>query len=180
MWRICAANQWWSSFGARKGRHGKKPGPPVHDDLVQRHFSADGPNLLWLTDITEHATVEGKLYLCAVKDVFSNRIVGYSISDRIKARLAVDAVASAVARRSVHGMSDVGCVMHLAVAAGSGPGSSWPHFAVMAWSGRWAGSARLATTPTWRRSSACCTTTPSAGSTGPARVRTTALSLDRY
>ena len=37
------------------------------------------PNRLWLTDITEHATGEGKLYLCAVKDVYSGRIVGYSI-----------------------------------------------------------------------------------------------------
>ena len=48
------------------------------------------PNRLWLTDITEHWTGEGKLYLCAVKDVYSNRIVGYSIDSRMKARLAVD------------------------------------------------------------------------------------------
>ena len=40
-------------------------------------------------DITEHPTGEGKVYLCAVKDVFSNRFVGYSISDRMKAQLAV-------------------------------------------------------------------------------------------
>jgi hypothetical protein len=39
---------------------------------------------LWLADITEHKTSAGKLYLCAIKDVFSNRIVGYSISDRMK------------------------------------------------------------------------------------------------
>ena len=59
-------------------------------------------------DITEHKTAEGKLYLCAIKDVYSNRIVGYSISDRMKARLAVDAVNNAVARRG-----DVaGCVFH--------------------------------------------------------------------
>jgi len=80
----------------------------VHDDLVRREFTADAPNRLWLSDITEHKTGEGKLYLCAIKDVFSNRIVGYSISDRMKARLAVDAVNSAVARRG-----DVaGCVVH--------------------------------------------------------------------
>lgn len=53
--------------------------PPVHDDLVQRDFTADGPNRLWLADITEHRTAEGKLYLCAIKDVWSHRIVGYSI-----------------------------------------------------------------------------------------------------
>ena len=63
-----------------RGQNGKKPGPPAHDDLVERDFTADAPNQLWLTDITEHPTSEGKLYLCAVKDVFSNRIVGYSIS----------------------------------------------------------------------------------------------------
>jgi hypothetical protein len=71
-WRICRDNGWWSVFGKRRGR-GKnaKAGPPVHDDLVRRDFTADGPNRLWLTDITEHATGEGKLYLCAVKDVYS-------------------------------------------------------------------------------------------------------------
>jgi transposase InsO family protein len=48
----------------------------VHDDLVVRRFTAAAPNTLWLTDITEHPTAEGKLYLCAVKDVHSGRIVG--------------------------------------------------------------------------------------------------------
>ena len=88
-WRICRDNQWWSAFGKKRGKNGKRPGPPVHDDLVQRDFTADDVNELWLTDITEHWTDEGKLYLCAIKDVFSGRIVGYSISDRMKARLAV-------------------------------------------------------------------------------------------
>ncbi|WBO66292.1 IS3 family transposase [Streptomyces camelliae] len=99
-WRICRDNGWWSAFGKRRGR-GKnaKAGPPVHDDLVRRNFTADGPNRLWLTDITEHATGEGKLYLCAVKDVYSGRIVGYSIDARMKSRLAVAALESAVARR---------------------------------------------------------------------------------
>ena len=63
----------------KRGKNGKRPGPPVHDDLVNRDFTADEPNQLWLTDITEHRTGEGKLYLCAIKDVYSNRIVGYSI-----------------------------------------------------------------------------------------------------
>ncbi|MFB6537598.1 IS3 family transposase, partial [Streptomyces noursei] len=71
-------------------------------------FTASGPNRLWLTDITEHATDEGKLYLCAIKDVFSNSIVGYSIDVRMKSRLAVTALDNAVARREhVHG-----CVLH--------------------------------------------------------------------
>ena len=44
--------------------------------MVKREFIAFEQDELWLTDITEHATGEGKLYLCAIKDVFSNRIVG--------------------------------------------------------------------------------------------------------
>ena len=116
-WRICAANGWWSAFGKKRGKNGRKPGPPVHDDLctvtdekgrVRHEFTANAPNQLWLTDITEHKTAEGKLYVCAVKDVFSNRIVGYSIDSRMKSRLAVNALESAVARRG-----DVaGCVIH--------------------------------------------------------------------
>jgi transposase InsO family protein len=106
-WRICRENRWWSVFGKKRGR-GKKAGPPVHDDLVCRDFTADGPNRLWLTDITEHATGEGKLYLCAIKDVFSKRIVGYSIGSRMKSRLAVAALDNAVARRE----SVAGCVLH--------------------------------------------------------------------
>jgi putative transposase len=108
VWRHCAANGWWSRFGKRKPYRGAKAGPPVHDDLVRREFSAEAPNRLWLTDITEHRTDEGKLYLCAIKDVYSNRIVGYSIDSRMKARLAVAALDNAVARRG-----DVaGCILH--------------------------------------------------------------------
>ena len=109
VWRICRDNQWWSVFGKKRAAHGKKPGPPAHEDRVCRDFTATGANRLWLTDITEHPTGEGKVYLCAVKDVFSNRIVGYSISDRMKSQLAVDALASAVARR---GGDVAGCVVH--------------------------------------------------------------------
>ncbi len=108
-WKICRDNRWWSVFGKPRGR-GKnaKAGPPVHDDRVRRNFTADGPNRLWLTDIPEHATGEGKLYLCAVKDVYSGRIVGYSIDARMKSRLAAAALESALARR---GPAE-GCIVH--------------------------------------------------------------------
>ncbi|MCX4626603.1 IS3 family transposase [Streptomyces sp. NBC_01443] len=106
-WRICRDNRWWSVFGKKRGR-GKKAGPPVHDDLVRRDFTADGPNRLWLADITEHATGDGKLYLCAIKDVFSKRIVGYTIDARMKSRLAVTALDNAVARRE----HVDGCILH--------------------------------------------------------------------
>lgn len=108
-WRICSTNGWFSRFG-KKPRRGKgtKVGPPVHDDLVKRNFTAEASNQLWLADITEHRTLEGRLYLCAIKDVFSNRIVGYSIDSRMKSRIAVNALNNAVARRG-----DVaGCVLH--------------------------------------------------------------------
>ena len=107
-WRICRDNQWWSVFGKKRGKNGKRPGPLVHDDLVKRDFSADDVNELWLTDITEHWTDEGKVYLCAIKDEFFGRIVGYSISGRMKARLAVNALNNAVSRRS----DAAGCIVH--------------------------------------------------------------------
>jgi putative transposase len=108
VWKICSANGWWSSFGKKRGRNGKKAGPPVHDDRVQRDFTAHGPDELWLTDITEHPTAEGKLYLCAIKDAWSNRIVGYSIDERMTSHLAVRALSNAVARRP----GAAGCVVH--------------------------------------------------------------------
>jgi len=114
-WRICSSNRWWSVFGKPRGRNGKKkrsPGTPAFDDLVHRDFTSAEPNTLWLVDITEHWTGEGKLYLCAIKDCFSNRIVGYSIDSRMKARLAVRALENAVARRAAAGAEVAGCIVH--------------------------------------------------------------------
>jgi len=114
-WRICSANGWWSVFGKPRGRNGKKkpkPGTPAFADLVNRDFTAVEPNVLWLVDITEHWTSGGKLYLCAIKDCFSNKIVGYSIDSRMKARLAVAALENAVARRRVEGAEVAGCIVH--------------------------------------------------------------------
>ena len=87
----------------RPPRFGQDAGPAVHDDLVQRVFRAPAPDLVWLTDITEHPTLEGKLYCCSIKDVFSNRIVGYALGPRMTARLAVSALRSAIARRQPEG-----------------------------------------------------------------------------
>lgn len=90
-WRICSELGWWSAFGKPKRGKAKKPGPPVHDDLcavvddkgrVRHEFTADASNELWLTDITEHWTGEGKLYVCPIKDVYSNRIRG--LLDRLE------------------------------------------------------------------------------------------------
>jgi hypothetical protein len=140
-WRICSNNGWWSVFGKRKRGKNGKVGPPVHDNLVGRDFTAETPNRLWLTDITKHRTGEGKLYLCAIKDVFSNRIVGYSIDSRMKSRLATQALTSAVARRG----EVAGCVVHsdrgswftATVGRNFGVGDSCAPWAVTTWSDRW-------------------------------------------
>lgn len=87
-------------------------GPAPHDDLlavvdkhgvVRHEFVADGPNKVWLWDISEHPTREGKLYICAIKDVWSNKIVGYSIDTRMKSSLAMAAMRNAIALRSPDG-----------------------------------------------------------------------------
>ena len=77
--RLCSQQRIWSVFDKKRGLS-RKAGSPVHDDLVDRVFTAPAPDVLWLTDITEHRTTEGKLYLCAVKDCYSGRIVGYSMT----------------------------------------------------------------------------------------------------
>src|SRR5690606_5127333 len=114
VWKHASRHQLWSVFGKKRGKNGKA-GPPVFDDRVDRIFRSAAPNRVWLTDITEHTTREGKLYVCAVNDVFSNRIVGYSIGERMQSTLAVSALNSAVARRG----NVAGCIVH------SDPGSQF-------------------------------------------------------
>ncbi|WP_372477370.1 IS3 family transposase [Nocardia australiensis] len=97
--RLCSLHGIFSCFAKKPGLT-NRPGPPVHEDLVARDFTAQRPNQVWLTDISEHRTDEGKLYICAVKDVWSNRIVGYSIDERMTASLAVAALRNAIALRS--------------------------------------------------------------------------------
>ena len=80
-----------------KRRH--RPAAAVHEDLVQRKFVAAGPDLLWCTDITEHPTRGGKVYCCAVLDVFTRQIVGWSMADHMRSDLVVDALQMAIWRR---------------------------------------------------------------------------------
>ncbi|WP_369137394.1 IS3 family transposase [Modestobacter versicolor] len=100
--RLCSQQRIWSVFAKKRGLN-RKAGPPVHDDLVDRQFTATAPNTIWLTDITEHPTAEGKLYLCAIKDLHSGRIVGYSMDARMTAALAVTALRNAIALRGPAG-----------------------------------------------------------------------------
>ena len=84
----------------RRGRTTiRVPGVRVVDDLVQRQFRPTSANVLWVADITYLRSWEGWLYLAAVQDAFSRRIVGWSMADHMRSDLVVDALNMALARR---------------------------------------------------------------------------------
>ncbi|EQD73768.1 integrase catalytic subunit, partial [mine drainage metagenome] len=64
-------------------------------DLVDREFSADSPDELFVGDITYIPTAEGWLYLAGVLDVFSRRLLGWSIADHMRTELCLDALRAA-------------------------------------------------------------------------------------
>jgi len=70
------------------------------EDLVGRDFNRNAPNQLWLTDITEHPTREGKVYCCVVLDAHSRRVVGWSIDNHQASSLVTNALAMAVGNRT--------------------------------------------------------------------------------
>ncbi len=95
--------------GLYRRRHRHTPAnPATEDDLVHRQFTVDAPNRLWLTDITEHPTTEGKLYCAAVMDAYSRRIIGWSIADHMRTELVLDALGMATLRRRPTG----GTILH--------------------------------------------------------------------
>ncbi len=75
------------------------PGVRVADDLVERNFVPAAPNRLWVADIKYVRTWQGWLYLAAVMDCYSRRIVGWSMRPDLEAELVVDALEMATARR---------------------------------------------------------------------------------
>jgi len=90
--------------GVSKKRSTRKrinPGPEAAaaPDLVKRKFKASAPNELWVADITYIETWEGFLFLAAVMDVFTKRIVGWSMRDDLKAEIVVDALGMAATLR---------------------------------------------------------------------------------
>jgi transposase InsO family protein len=72
---------------------------PVAENLLDRQFDPAAPNAAWVADITYIPTGEGWLYLAAVEDLYSRRVVGWSMADHLESRLVVDALALAVERR---------------------------------------------------------------------------------
>jgi putative transposase len=75
------------------------PGVRVAEDLLDRQFAAGAPNRCWVADITYLRTWEGWLYLAAVQDLYSRRIVGWSMADHMRTELVTDALQMALARR---------------------------------------------------------------------------------
>lgn len=85
-------------------RYRKIPNQPTASDLVNREFARTEPNRLWLTDITEHRTFEGKVYCAVVLDAFSRRVVGWSIDSSQTANLVVNALGMAIENRQAEGV----------------------------------------------------------------------------
>jgi transposase InsO family protein len=85
-------------------RYRKIPNAPTAADLVNRDFARAEPNRLWLTDITEHRTFEGKVYCAVVLDAFSRRVVGWSIDTSQTAGLVVNALGMAIENRKAEGV----------------------------------------------------------------------------
>ena len=111
--RIMRENGWaGTTRGCAKRPKGeaKAAAPQANSapDLVRREFSADGPNRAWFADITYVRTHQGWLYLAVVMDIWSRMIVGWSMSDRMTAGLADDALRMAIARRH----PKEGCIHH--------------------------------------------------------------------
>ena len=111
--RIMRENGWvGTTRGCAKRPKGaaKQAAPQANavPDLVRRDFSADGPNRAWFADITYVRTHQGWLYLAVVMDIWSRKIVGWSMSPRMTAELADDALKMAIARRR----PPAGCIHH--------------------------------------------------------------------
>jgi len=97
--RLCRAHKIQSATVKTKTARSRS-GPPVTDDLLQRHFHADTCDVAWVSDITEHPTDEGKWYFAAIKDLCSTRIVGYQSSSRMTSKLVCDALDHAIDLRA--------------------------------------------------------------------------------
>jgi putative transposase len=90
----------------RRFRCTTRPGAPERyaPDLVERHFTAERPNCLWLADVTYVPTLEGWLYLGAVLDVFSRYVVGWAMAERLTSHLVRTALEMAYAQRTPEGV----------------------------------------------------------------------------
>jgi putative transposase len=87
----------------RRGCTTRDPAAEPNDDLVNRRFRVTEADRLWVSDITEHPTNTGRVYLAVVLDAWSRRVVGWSIADHLRSELVVDALQMAIWRRQPEG-----------------------------------------------------------------------------
>ncbi|WP_230285898.1 IS3 family transposase, partial [Deinococcus sp. 23YEL01] len=80
-----------------------KSSRPVAENILAREFTADGPNQKWVTDITYLPTHDGWLYLATVMDLYSRKIVGWALNERLQTPLVTAALEMAVGRRKPPG-----------------------------------------------------------------------------
>jgi putative transposase len=83
----------------RRGLTRRDAAAVPNDDLVARQFTPDHPDRLWVADITEHPSDEGRVYLAVVIDAWNRQVIGHSIADHLRAELVVDALDMACWRR---------------------------------------------------------------------------------
>jgi transposase InsO family protein len=110
----CTVERLMQRMGLQGVVRGKKRRTTVRDealakpaDLVERNFHADGPNRLWVADITYVATWQGFAYVAFVTDVFSRRIVGWRVSRSLRSDLALDAL-----EQALHAREDLDRLIH--------------------------------------------------------------------
>lgn len=152
---------------AIKGLPGTRRPRPRHEtptavDLVERMFTREAPNRLWVTDITEHRTYEGKVYCAVVLDTFSRRVVGWSIDSSQTAALVTNALGMAIANRD----PSAGrlCIPTTACNSPRGPSLTGP--SGPGWCHRWAPSVTATTTLSSNPSGAECKPNCSTGNAG--------------
>jgi len=102
----CTVERLMREMGLQGVVRGRKPRTTIPDkaslkpaDLVQRKFTADGPNRLWVADLTYVATWVGFVYVAFIIDVFSRKIVGWRVSRSLRSDLALDALEQALYSR---------------------------------------------------------------------------------
>lgn len=78
-----------------------KHNKPIHENRLERQFKAQVPNQRWVSDITYIPTVEGWLYLSVIMDLFSRKIIGWSMSERLKESIVTNALRMALFQRKI-------------------------------------------------------------------------------
>ena len=98
-----------SGITRRKGYRRRRVSGPIAADLVQRQFSPSCPDRLWLSDITQHPTREGTVYLAVVIDAWNREVIGWSITDHLRGEIVCDAFDMARWRRQPQPGSGLVC-----------------------------------------------------------------------